>query len=108
MDYRNRTLPEEKGWDHILDVDDLIEWAKFAALTTHGGRSVALCHGEDAETGTWHYVALEWREGDGLHYDGDGTIGKTFLQQQIEAGDAEVTTDWAECERFIAPLPVAR
>lgn len=108
MDHSTRTLPEERTWDSIIDLDDYIEWARFAVCSTHGGRRLLLCHGEDTEKGTWHYVALEWREGDGLHYDGDGSIGKTFLQRKIEDGDAEVTTDWAACERFIAPLPVAR
>lgn len=107
MTYANRTLPEERGWDSILDLNDYIEWARFAVLETMSGRRLLLCHSENEENGSWHYVALEWREGDGLHYDGDGSIGKTFLQAQVEAGTAEVTTDWAACEQFIAPLPVA-
>jgi hypothetical protein len=106
MDYRNRTLPEESEWDSVFDVNDYIEWATFAVLHTRlERRAVSLCHTEDPEKGVWHYVALEWREGDGLHYDGDGSIGKTYLQEEVEAGRAEVTTDWAACEAFIAPLP---
>ena len=107
MRYDERTLPERSGWDHVLTVDDLVEWARFAALVTHGGRRILLCHAEDVAKGTWHYVALEWHEGDGLHYDGDGSIGKTFLQHQIEVGKAEVTTEWGACEAFVAPVEVA-
>ena len=95
-----RTLPEERKWDSIITSDDMIEAAEYAIL---GGpseiRQVSLVWGRKEDT--VHGPVLSYRQGDGLHYDGDHSIHAKFLSELVEDGQCDITTNWAECELYL-------
>ena len=102
MNIEHRVLNERQGWDSVYTADYYIKRALFAVMTKDERvRTVCLCFSE--ENGLWKYTSLQYYRGDGLHYAGNGSFGKTFLKRRVTGGSTEITARWPVCERFLVP-----
>lgn len=77
-----------------MPVRSMIEGAVFALVRP---RDVVLV-AKTTDT-CLHGVVLASEQG--LHYDGDATIGKDYAQEKIEEGEWELTRNWTECEHAL-------
>ena len=107
------TLRVTDRWDHRLTPEAVVSRADFAVLVHHPreGRCVYLIlnEGHPLDTGkgtSLYFTSLRWCEGGGLLYDADGSISRSYLGEMVGAGVADLTGDWAECERFLDPSPL--
>ncbi|MAQ92654.1 MAG: hypothetical protein CMM84_03860 [Rhodothermaceae bacterium] len=107
------TLRVSDRWDHRLAPEAVITQADFAILVRYpfGVRRVYLVLNEGhpldtGKAGSLYYTSLRWCEGNGLLYDADGSISRSYLGEMVGAGVADLTGDWAECERFLDPSPL--
>jgi len=91
MDASSLELPVQTSWDARISVPKMIQWAEYAVLKDQQVVLVAKTT-DQALCG----VVLTFEQG--LHYDGDSTIKKSYAQKKIESGEWAVTVDWARAE----------
>jgi len=93
MDPTTATLEEEREWDASARLTTVIEAAQYAILRDDQVDLVV------SDRGALRTVVLTYE--DGIHYDGDGTLQMSLVQEKLEEDAWEVTREWAECERHL-------
>jgi len=94
MNPANRKMPQEAEWDMNCAVDSVIEAADYAILKSNEALLII-----SAEEEVLRGVAL--RNEQGLHYDGDSSIKKSYAQQKLEEGSWEVSQEWPKVEEHL-------